>query len=250
MIDSMIVRIPRLDQIVISKQLRPAFQPIVHLGAELPLLFGFESLARYRADTPLRNPELLFRYAEKKGQIASLEVACLRKTLAEAAPLAKRGVIFANVHPSVLSRGDELVQVIDQAVRGGFDASRLVLEITEQAAIDDVAVALSTIESIRAIGVRFALDDLGVAYSHLPLIDRIRPSFLKISHEFGSHFELDLTKEKIIRNIVSLAQEFGCSTILEGIETTETARAAKAIGISHGQGYYFGRPADADTLLH
>jgi EAL domain-containing protein (putative c-di-GMP-specific phosphodiesterase class I) len=250
MIDSMIIRIPRLDQIVVSKQLRPAFQPIVSLEHELPILYGFESLARYREDTPLKNPQLLFRYAEKKGQIASLEVACLRKTLAEAAQLAKRRAIFANLHPAVLSQGGELLKVVEQAIASGFDASRLVLEITEQAAIVDVPSAMSTIEHLRGLQIRFALDDLGVAYSHLPLIHRIRPSFLKISHEFGSNFEQDPTKEKIIRNIVALAKDFDCSTILEGIETAETAHAARLVGVTHGQGYFFGRPADVQTLVN
>ena len=93
------------------------------------------------------------------------------------------------------------------------------------------------------------LDDLGVAYSHLPMIDRVGPSFLKVSQDFGTGFENDSTKRKIVQNQLSLANDFGCELILEGIEDLPTARAAQDLQIPLGQGFLFGRPLDASQYF-
>jgi len=116
--------------------------------------------------------------------------------------------------------------------------------VTEQASIKDTPLFIKTVEALRELGVRFAFDDLGVAYSHLTMIDKVRPSFLKVSQDFGTGFETDSTKRKIVMNLLSLANDFGCELILEGIEDLSTARAAQDLQIPLGQGYLFGRPAD------
>jgi EAL domain-containing protein (putative c-di-GMP-specific phosphodiesterase class I) len=100
-------------------------------------------------------------------------------------------------------------------------------------------------DELRELGLRFALDDHGSAYSHLSLINRIKPSFIKMSQTFGTDFENDPTKERIVRHTVSLARDFGCEMILEGVESAETARAAALIGVTLAQGFHFGRPRAA-----
>ena len=72
-----------------------------------------------------------------------------------------------------------------------------------------------------------------------------RPSFFKISNAFGTGFEADQDKQRVVRNVLALAQDFGCSTILEGIETEATAAAAGELGIELAQGYYFSIPREA-----
>ena len=126
---------------------------------------------------------------------------------------------------------------------------RIVLEITEQASLNDRPAALDTIAGLRELGLRFAFDDFGVAHSHLPLIGAIKPAFLKISQDFGTDFENDPTRTKIILNVLSLARDFDSALILEGIERESTARAAADLGIPLGQGYLFGRPDDAAVYL-
>ena len=76
----LLIRIPPLDEILLSDALRPFFQPVVRLDRKRSTL-GFESLARFREQSPMRNPEMLFRYAERKQRVADLELACIGKTL-------------------------------------------------------------------------------------------------------------------------------------------------------------------------
>jgi EAL domain-containing protein (putative c-di-GMP-specific phosphodiesterase class I) len=155
-----------------------------------------------------------------------------------------------NIHPAVLSHGRELRdRLLQETKRNAVDPQRIVLEITEQGSLKDDRAVFDDVESLRDLGLRFALDDVGVAYSHLPFIDKLRPSFLKISQHFGTAFETDPTKLKIVANLQSLARDFDCELILEGIEHEATAEIAALMGIRYGQGFLFRHPAEASELL-
>jgi EAL domain-containing protein (putative c-di-GMP-specific phosphodiesterase class I)/ActR/RegA family two-component response regulator len=239
-----VIRMPLLDDILTSDSLSTVFQPIVRLSSGEQL--GFEALARYASESPLRDPQTLFKFAARKLRIADLELACVSRSIQAGALLAQSAPIFLNIHPAVFSEGKRLQdRLTTQAEQSGVALHRIVLEITEQGTLSDDRKALSVIRDLTEAGVRFAFDDVGVAYSHLPFVDRVRPAFLKISQQFGTGFEADVTKSKIVRNILSLAQDFESELILEGIETAATAAAAVDLGIKYGQGYYFARPAQA-----
>ena len=236
-----VIRVPLIDEVLRGEGLSTAFQPIVRLSSGDHV--GFEALARFTTESPLRNPESLFQYAVRKHRVADLEFACVRNTLRSAVALPGNLPLFLNIHPSVFSSGSQLHDVIAAASRDhGIPLNRIVLEITEQASLAGDFKVQETIQKLKAIEVRFAFDDVGIAYSHLPFMDTIRPSFLKISQHFGTDFENDPTKTKIVRNLLALARDFDCELILEGIENQPTADAAMDLGIKYGQGYLFGRP--------
>ena len=243
-----IIRMPLLDDILISDSLNAFFQPIVSLPDGKETL-GFEALARYRDNSLLRDPQVLFQYATRKQRIEDLEMACTSRALHAGAHLTGSSTLFLNIHPHVLSNGPKIRELLIRDCQSlGIPFDRIVLEITEQGSLNAGPQLFENVEELRALGVRFAFDDLGVAYSHLPFIDRLRPSFLKISQEFGTTFERDSTKLKIVINIQSLARDFGCQLILEGIEDVSTAEMAARLGIKYGQGFLFGRPADPASL--
>ena len=240
-----IVRIPLLDDILVSDSLNPFFQPIVALEGRYPHV-GFEALARFRGDSLFRNPDSLFAYAARKKRLADLDLACLGKAIAAGSRLSSQGLVFFNIHPEVFKHGDRLSDVLLAAAENaGLPLNRIVLEITEQGALVVHDAVVRAAEQLRKVGVRFAFDDLGVAYSHLALIDKVIPAFLKVSQSLGTGFESDATKFKIVSNILSLSREFECGLIVEGIESEATAKAAMDLGIPYGQGFLFGVPADA-----
>jgi EAL domain-containing protein (putative c-di-GMP-specific phosphodiesterase class I)/ActR/RegA family two-component response regulator len=243
-----VIRMTLLDDILRSDALRPQFQPVVRLGAE-PAVFGYEALARFRTDSPLRDPDVLFKYATRKHRVVELELACIARALHDGAALAHKALLFLNVHPDVFASGASFrAAIVSQAQRAGVALDRLVLEITEQGSLAHTPAVLKTVSDLRAQGIRFAFDDVGVAYSHLPLMDAVRPSFLKVSQHFGTGFEKDPTRTKIVMNLLSLANDFNCDLILEGIEDEATAMMAAHLGIPLGQGYFFARPADPSAF--
>jgi EAL domain-containing protein (putative c-di-GMP-specific phosphodiesterase class I) len=238
-----LIIVPTLDEVIGSGDLRPRFQPIVSLADRS--LHGVESLARYRGGEPFDRPDLLFSYATRRKDVARLEAACIAMTMRAAVTFPESTRLFLNIHPAALDDVGIVATLATSARQSGIDLARVVLEITEQQELRHTPSLFGAIEQLRALGVRFAFDDVGVAYSHLPLIETIRPSYLKISQLFGTQFESDPTKVKIIRNIVGLGVEFDCDVIIEGIEDASSESAARDLGIKFGQGYLFGRPADA-----
>lgn len=240
-----VVHVPSLDDILTGDRIRSHYQPLHRLAGDVPQLFAAEALARLQDDSILRNPEVLFRYAASKRRQLDLDLLCLQRGIADFPTLGREITLFLNVHPTSLGTGRVAETVLDACTRSGVDPNQLVLEITEQSSISVVEPALVEIRRLQAAGVRFAFDDLGVAYSHLPLIEQIRPAFFKVSQELGFDCEAVPTKTKIVRNIMALAADFDCEVILEGVESAATLDFARRIGIQYAQGYYLGRPAPA-----
>jgi EAL domain-containing protein (putative c-di-GMP-specific phosphodiesterase class I) len=244
-----VIRVPMIDEIVRSPDLTTMFQPIYRLSEPLEVI-GYEALARLAGGSPFALPELLFQYGARKKRIADLEIACMQRSLEASCALPGGAKLFLNVHPQVFGGPSGLAGTLRELLAGcDIDPARVVLEITEQSSIGDHVEAAKRIAELREVGVGFALDDMGIAYSHLLLIDEIRPLFLKVSQHFGTGFEGDPTRSKIVRNILALARELPAEVILEGIETARTAEAARELGITYGQGFHLARPAPVESFI-
>lgn len=239
-----LIRIPSIDELLRSNRLTVAYQPIVELSANRTTTFAFEALTRVRGEWPSAGPSALFQYAERRGKLADLNISAMQRALTDAVVLPEEALLFINIDPLTFSDA-RLVPALHRALSSTRIApSRIVLEVTERCGIAE-GLAGHVFEELRAEGIRFALDDHGSAYSHLLHISTIRPSFIKISNAFGTAFESDETKRRIIRNTLALARDFGCETVLEGIENSVTARAAIDEGIRLGQGFHFSRARGA-----
>ncbi|HEX8172476.1 MAG TPA: EAL domain-containing response regulator [Thermoanaerobaculia bacterium] len=247
--DYQLVRVTPLDELLRSDLLFSAYQPIVRLENGRAVPFAYEALARVHGDWALGGPAELFDYAARRARLAELNLAAIERAFAGAAELPPESLVFMNVDP--LTFGDGLVQLLQRvSARSSLPLTRVVLEVTERSAFTSHAIVDRTFGALRDLGIRFALDDHGSAYSHLSEIGRIQPSFIKISHEFGTGFEHDETKLRIIRHVVGLATDFGCEIVLEGVETSDTARAAAGLGIGLAQGFHFGRARAAAHWSH
>lgn len=237
-----IIRIPSMEEILRGDSITAVFQPILRLTDGGTEAFGFEALTRARGPWLAGGPVMLFDYAARRAKLAELNIVTMRHAIEHAALLPGEPNLFCNVDPLTFDRAELIPALTSAAARARVPLSRIVLEVTERSAFADDAVAMRTIDELRELGVRFALDDHGSAYSHLTLINRIRPSFVKISTDFGIDFEQDETKSRIVRHTVNLARDFGCETILEGIETDRTIAAAATAGVALVQGFHLGRP--------
>lgn len=241
--------VPTIDDIVSTDVLESVFQPIVWTDHPDHAV-GFEALTRLKSNSPLAQPEVLFRYAANKKRIPDLELAAAKSALRHGVELTRAGLLSINVHPELFSHGHRLVdELLDYAADVGVPPNRLVFEITEQGPLPAVETVAAVCAALRATGARIGFDDIGSAYSHLRAIAAAHPSYLKISQHFGTSCENNPTNRKIVENIESLARSFSCEVVLEGIETAATARFAREMGIRFGQGFFFGRPADAQTQL-
>ncbi len=240
-----VVRVPDIDEVLAEARIETAFQPIVRTGGERGAPYAFEALTRLRGGWPLGGVQALFEYAVRSGRAVTLNRAAIVSAIRSAAALPRESLVFINVDPPTFSDPLLAGEVVATAARSGIPLSRIVLEITERSSLSGDPVCAGTFSALREAGVRFALDDHASAYSHIGTISMTRPSFFKISNVFGTDFESDHDKRRVVRNVLSLARDFGCTTVLEGIETEATAAAAGELGIELAQGYYFSIPREA-----
>jgi EAL domain-containing protein (putative c-di-GMP-specific phosphodiesterase class I) len=239
-----LIKVPSIDEILSERMIGTAFQPIVAFRDSNGEPYAFEALARVRGGWPCGGPAELFQYASRRSRAVELNRAAAVIAVEDAAALPKNALVFINVDPPTFNDPRLITDLVAASQRSGLSLDRVVLEVTERSSMVENGVSAEMFEALRGQGVRFALDDHGSAYSHLSTISTIRPSFIKISGVFGTGFETNLDKERVIRHVVALAQDFGCATVLEGIESRETADAAASLGIELAQGYFFSKPLD------
>ncbi|AEG03373.1 putative bifunctional diguanylate cyclase/phosphodiesterase [Sinorhizobium meliloti] len=224
------------------------FQPIVDLRSDRPV--GFEALARWcDADLGYVSPAVFVPFAEERGFIDALSEMLLRK--AARAALSWPEDLFLSFNLSSVQLMDpatsaRLLAIIAQV---GLDPRRLELEITETAAMADAGTAQRIVTELRAAGVRVSLDDFGTGQSSLGRLRDFSLDKVKIDRTFVSGISTDRTSEHIVKAIVSMCEGLELAVVAEGIEHSSEALKLKALGCGLGQGYFYGKPADADATL-
>jgi EAL domain-containing protein (putative c-di-GMP-specific phosphodiesterase class I) len=141
---------------------------------------------------------------------------------------------------------DEVLGVLEET---GANPHRLKLELTETLLLDDVEDTILRMDTLRASGLGFSLDDFGTGYSSLSYLKRLPLDQLKIDQSFVRDLLTDANDASIARTIVTLAHSLDLGVIAEGVETQEQRDMLASLGCHTWQGYLFGRPGPADTLV-
>ena len=244
-----------LDDFLATGAISAVLQPIVDIPSAQGsgthfVAHGFESLARAPKTSPLRNPEILFAYASRKERLFETDLLCIKAALSEGRKLGLRGAkLFINTQPRSLTSPEFAPVVADLVAAAGFKNSDIVFELTEQQTIVNPTAFANTLGKLRAQGFQCALDDYGVGFANLRLVQDLRPEYLKLSGYFCRDLHLDPFKQLIVRSTGDMCRLLGIPVILESVETAEELEVVKSLGIQYGQGYFFARPAPADDYL-
>ena len=134
--------------------------------------------------------------------------------------------------------------------RHGLATNRLLLEITEEALVGDMAVAQRVADQLRQMGVHLWLDDFGTGYSSLLSLRQISLQAVKIDIAFVANIHTDPSAEQFLRALLALGRDLGLLVTAEGIEVPEQAEILRAMGCQFAQGYLYARPAAAAELEH
>lgn len=124
----------------------------------------------------------------------------------------------------------------------------LELEITETAAIEDIAGVAKIINDCRVLGVSFALDDFGVGYSSLTYLRRLPVEVIKIDQSFIRDMLSDEDDKAVVYGVISLGRSFGLDVVAEGVETAEHGVQLLKLGCEIAQGYGIAKPMDAEKI--
>jgi EAL domain-containing protein (putative c-di-GMP-specific phosphodiesterase class I) len=222
-----------------------ALQPIWDL--ESGTLLGLEGLARPHVEYGLSGPAEAFDVAEQTGRIADLDRLCVDRILERAGELPRGARLFVNVHPSSLEDEDG-EWIFDALRRARVHHERIVIEVTERSGAR-VGAVVRAIASLRARGLKVALDDVGAGNSGLQMLQSVGVDFVKIDRMVVVRAMEQTSARAVLAAIIAFAETSGTYVIAEGIEDRrmlaflEGLEVRASNGIRGGQGYGLGRPA-------
>jgi EAL domain-containing protein (putative c-di-GMP-specific phosphodiesterase class I) len=164
--------------------------------------------------------------------------------------LKSRG-ISVSINVSGQSIGDEafIRRFTDQLKAAGLPYGCITVEITEQAAVTNLARANDMIHQLKAMGVRLALDDFGTGSNSLTNLKSLDIARVKIDGSFVRDIVTDQRSQVTVRAIVELAKGFGIDTVAEFVENKAIADAVRKLGVDYAQGYAFGKPEPLKDIL-
>lgn len=222
------------------------YQPIVALADGRAA--HYEALVRL-ADDPAAGfvaAGCFLPAAERYGLIQRIDRLVLDRAAALMA--GRKGGPRIAINLSALSVTDPamLDYLKDALERNGVDPSRLIVEITETAAISDMRRARAFCEGARALGCAIALDDFGVGFGSFYYAKRLPFSFLKIDGDFVRGLPDSRQDRLVVRAIADVARGMGGQTIAECVGGDSTLAALVELGVDYAQGFHLGRPAPLD----
>ncbi|MGD2119181.1 MAG: bifunctional diguanylate cyclase/phosphodiesterase [Chromatiales bacterium] len=235
-----------LNRILDGERLFPVYQAIVDLNSNR--IVGHEALIRGPSDSPLHSPVALFASAEKHKQLKRAELLANKVQCDVFRSSGVTSKLFINASPAHVLDIASMIGSQEQELFA-IAPENLVIEISELYPLHDYADIISAVQELQAIGVEFAIDDLGAGYSGLRSWSEIRPDYVKIDRHFISGIAGDRVKQDFVRSILDIAQRLNCQVVAEGIESREECMLVSQMGITFGQGYYLQRPIDRPVTL-
>jgi diguanylate cyclase (GGDEF)-like protein/PAS domain S-box-containing protein len=221
-----------------------------HLGNAV----GAEALIRWQhPEQGLISPFHFIPIAEETGLILPigqwvLNQACKQLKLWEQDEATKHLALSINVSAKQFHQDDFVEQVKLAVELHQIKPSSLRIELTESMLVDNIEAIISSMNTLKSVGVRFELDDFGTGYSSLQYLKRLPLHQLKIDQSFVRDIKNDKSDKAIVSTIVKMAQGLGLEVIAEGVETKEQLQQLRKIGCLFYQGYLFSKPLPIDAF--
>ncbi len=240
-----------LEAILAPGGLSVLFQPIMEVQAGQPRLWAVESLVRGPGDSTMEAAPVLFEYVRRKRAEAVVDRACVAAVIAAVEGLPESLDFSINVHAATLSRDPEfLCFLTDAAEARSIPPSRIIVEIVEHAPKWADSRLAEGLDALRHIGIRIALDDIGMGQSNYRMILDCKPDYFKIDRYFVEGSHRDFHRQAVLESVSHLAERFGAHTIAEGIEDAADLETVRSLGIGLAQGHLFSAavaPSDLAT---
>jgi EAL domain-containing protein (putative c-di-GMP-specific phosphodiesterase class I) len=229
----------RVEAVLAGSGLSMLFQPIIDLKTDR--LAGCEALARF-AGPPARSPEVWFAEAQRVSLGVELQLAAVKKAMAQLPNLPAHAYMAINIGPD-LAGAPELLQLLDNV-----DSQRVVIELTEHLQVEDYPALIGAVRGIRATGARVAIDDTGAGYASFSSILRLTPDLIKLDRILTTGIDMDPARQALAGALVTFASATQAKVIAEGIETGDELDVIRQLGIGYGQGHFLGHPGPISRL--
>ncbi len=228
------------------------YQPVFDFGTHA--LTGVEALIRWPHPTRGRiSPDEFIPLAEDTGVIIAIGAWVLEEGCTQAMSWKRdHGIeldVAINISARQLASATFPATVRSIIESTGIDPSRVCLEITETALIDQPALAIHNLGRLREMGLDIALDDFGTSYASLTYLRTLPVTQIKIDRSFTAGLTPGSRDATIIESTIDLAHGLGLAVVAEGIETQSHYDMLGDFGCDFGQGFHMGRPVPAAELV-
>jgi EAL domain-containing protein (putative c-di-GMP-specific phosphodiesterase class I) len=236
-----------VDKIIEQRTLKVVYQPIVNHS--LGVIFAFEALSRPHYQGSFIPPDVWFRAAYESDRSIEADLLALTASVCSLKSLPHKiqsFPLFVNVMPSSLFE-ETFVEGLEVLLREGLcEPQQLVLEFVEYVSYDPSLLS-KMLRPIRSLGVRIALDDVGIGNTNLAALVHVEPDFIKVDRSLIQGISTSSAKQRLLSLLVGF-MESGDSVIAEGIENPEDLAAVREAGANVSQGYYWARPMSFENL--
>jgi diguanylate cyclase (GGDEF)-like protein len=226
------------------------YQPKVDLASGA--VQGAEALLRWHLEGEgAVAPQRVVSLAEHEGKLFELSKWVVHRALRQLQQWGAdyRHSLSVNLPAGMVNHPD-LVNTLHDALRiWGVAPWRLILEITEDAVIEDKEAGFHTLQELLELGVGLSIDDFGTGYSSLSYFQHIPAGELKIDKSFVTGMLARPRDEELVRIIIEIAHLFDLKVVAEGVEDRVTLEALRALGCDTVQGYIYTRPLPAGEFL-
>jgi EAL domain-containing protein (putative c-di-GMP-specific phosphodiesterase class I)/CheY-like chemotaxis protein len=219
-----------------------AYQPVVR--ASDGTTFGYEALLRSN-EPLLLHPSAVLKAAERVRRVHDVGRAVRDLVAVDAEKVAgESAFVFVNLHSEDLM--DPALYLPTAALTRV--ASRIVLELTDRASLEQVNDVQDRVERLRSLGFRIAIDDLGAEQADPSTFHQLEPEFVKLDISMIRNVDQDPSKRRLVQSMVRLCHNLGKSVIAEGVENADQQSALVDVGCDFLQGYFLGRPGPLHTF--
>ena len=225
-----------------ERRIALAFEPVVE-AASRELAF-YECLMRvYRADGSIAHANEIIPVAERIGLVRMLDYRVLELVVNElaAAPALQASV---NVSPASTIDPTWCVGLSALLSANGSAAERLIIEITETAAIQDVDDARGFVTRVKDFGCRIAIDDFGAGHTSFRNLRKLGVDIVKIDGAFVQNMMKSTDDRVFVHTLIDLSRRLGLKTVAEWVQDEEAAKLLSEWGCDYLQGALTGLASD------
>lgn len=225
------------------------FQPILDVRSE-PHVYGLECLIRGPRRSPFESAGALFSAARTQRLEARLDRACVETALATARTVPASIELTLNVTAGTLAADLTFVPFLKTTAEPlGIDLSRLTVEIVPESAAAATKAFSDALDTLRTLGIKISLDDVGLGLSSYRTILDVRPDYYKVDRYFVDGCATDAGRQAVLESIVLVAKKLRGQVVAEGVEDGRDLSALESLGITLAQGYLFSPAAPLPKLV-
>jgi len=243
-VNQLLIRKEHIENAIKEDRMLLYFQPIMHI--KTGQIMRYETLVRMLdREGNIQTPDSFIPEAEQLGLIDDIDQLVMKKAIKALGEFRAEGfdiTLSVNLSGKAMDNPDILLLVKQLLKEHAVDPSRLVIEITETAAVSDIVGAERLMKEIKELGCYFALDDFGVGFSSFFYLKQLPVDYVKLDGMFIRQLSHNNEDQIFVKALNDMAHGLGKQTVAEFVEDENILLMLEHYGVDYAQGYHIGRP--------